>query len=207
MRGRRLSDLTGLTFGLLTAMESSFGQSGVQRVRLWTCRCTCGGVVIVRHCNLRNGHTTSCGCGKNVTHGNAFKGRRTPEYSAWDRMIQRCTNQRRDTYHHYGGRGIQVSERWRTFENFLADMGAKPSRRHTLERVDNGRGYEPGNVIWATMAVQMRNTRDNRLVTFDGVTLCVADWGLRQGLCPHVIAGRLNRGWSAERALRTPVTR
>lgn len=87
----------------------------------------------------------------------------TPEYRAWDAMKQRCTNPKANGYDGYGGRGITVCDRWRySFENFYADMGDRPSRDHSLDRIDNEGNYEPGNCRWATHSEQMKNrTRFN----------------------------------------------
>lgn len=87
----------------------------------------------------------------------------TKEYVAWLRMNQRCNCPGHDSYPHYGGRGIAICERWRTFENFLEDMGPKPSPKHSLDRRDVNGNYEPGNCRWATSAEQARNKRTTKL--------------------------------------------
>ncbi len=117
-------------------------------------------------------------------------------------MRGRCTNSRLKYYHRYGGRGIRVCERWQSFANFLADMGAAPSPQHTLDRFPNRDGdYEPGNCRWATRKEQSRNTCTNRLIEHDGETLCVAEWTARLGLSSSTIAKRLSRGESPATAL------
>src|SRR5688572_22665668 len=100
-----------------------------------------------------------------TTHGM----RKSLTYAAWGAMKQRCTNKKLACYPKYGGRGITVCERWmHSFENFLADVGEKPAKGYSLERVDNNKGYEPGNVIWATIKQQARNKRGLRMVQFAG---------------------------------------
>lgn len=96
-----------------------------------------------------------------LRHGHTSEGKATPTYVSWAHMLQRCENEDNRAYADYGGRGITVCERWHTFDNFLADMGEKPVGL-TLDRIDNDRGYEPGNCRWATRAVQNTNQRRNR---------------------------------------------
>ena len=97
--------------------------------------------------------------GYGVRHGHNRKvGRKTPTYLSWDNMIQRCTNPNRPEYPYYGGRGITVCDRWRSYENFLADMGERPDGL-TLDRINNDGNYEPGNCRWADRETQVRNRR------------------------------------------------
>lgn len=84
---------------------------------------------------------------------------KSPEYKCWENMIQRCTNPRAKGYENYGGRGISVNPLWRSFHKFLADVGPRPSTKHSLDRIDVNGNYEPGNVRWATPQQQAANTR------------------------------------------------
>lgn len=115
-------------------------------------------------------------------------------------MIRRCSCDH-PKYRHWHGRGITVCERWKTFENFLADMGPRPSPKHSLDRIDPDRGYEPGNVRWATRIEQNRNLRTVRRLTYNGVTLSVPEWAEKLGLCVGTLRVRLSRGRTVERAL------
>lgn len=136
-----------------------------------------------------------------VTHGKS----RTPEYWAWLAMKQRCSNPKHPAYRHYGGRGIQVCERWARFENFINDMGKRP-KGCELERVNNNKGYEPGNCTWAKRPQQMRNTRRTILLTLQGKTMCLKDWCKELGKCYPLVRRRfVDALWPLEKALQTPV--
>ena len=117
---------------------------------------------------------------------------RTPTYRIWIAMRSRCTNPNNAGFHKYGGRGIKVCARWQSFENFFADMGERPEGM-TLEREDNDGNYEPTNCRWATPAEQSRNTRRNRMLTYAGETLCMADWAERRGVGWDTLYHRLRR--------------
>jgi hypothetical protein len=167
-------DLTGERFGKWTAVKE--GPSGPSGNRRWHCRCDCGTTRLVLHNSLVQGLSVSCGkCGdgRRATHRMA----RTPTWKAWRSMMERCNNPKHPAYKNYGGRGITVCERWAKFEHFLEDMGERPEGQDLeLERLDNDRGYEPGNCEWASKKRQARNRRSNRLITYRGTTRCVAEW-------------------------------
>jgi hypothetical protein len=116
-------------------------------------------------------------------------------------MIQRCTDINNPAFIDYGGRDIEVCERWRTFKNFLADMGACPDGL-TIERIDNNKGYEPGNCCWATKQTQARNRRSSNMIEFAGKVQCLQAWADETGISRATIWSRIYRdGWSIERAL------
>jgi hypothetical protein len=150
--------------------------------RLLNCRCDCGVVKSVRLTSLRTGSTVSCGCfhkeqatalGKAArTHGQS----KTRVYWIWQAMISRCHDQRDKSYPRYGGRGTSVCQEWRdSFESFSDHMGPRPEGL-TLDRINSGGNYEPGNMRWATYKQQARNTRRNHLYTMNGETRCLAEW-------------------------------
>lgn len=119
-------------------------------------------------------------------------------------MVARCHYPANGMYRLYGARGVVVCERWRqSFDAFLEDMGRAPSPKHSLDRLDNARGYEPGNVRWATDDEQARNRTDNVMLEFDGERLCMTDWAERIGVAKSTLHNRLEKGWSLERALTT----
>src|SRR6476659_2464041 len=127
---------------------------------------------------------------------------RTPEYRIWCGMLARCRNPRIERYPLYGGRGISVCEKWHRFSAFFADMGPRPSPRHSIDRIDNDGNYEPGNCRWATPIEQRRNSSTSRLLTRDGRTLTAAEWSAELGLARGAVGRRIRRdGWAATDAL------
>jgi hypothetical protein len=133
---------------------------------------------------------------RNLKHGRSF----TRAYGSWSVMLKRCLTPSAEKYPAYGGRGIAVCERWLSFENFVADMG-KPPVGMTIDRIDNDGPYEPANCRWATAKQQSRNSRRNRWLTHDGISLPLCDWAQRVGLHRTTIAARLGLGWPVARAL------
>lgn len=127
---------------------------------------------------------------RNTKHGM----RATKTYSIWNGIIARCTRKSSSAYKAYGGVGIGVSERWRKFETFLSDMGECPSAEHTIDRIDNAKGYEQGNCRWATQEQQQNNRRNNRIIALDGERKTLQQWARCTGLSRHKISGRLDRG-------------
>ena len=201
-------DLTGQVFDRLTVVE--FAGKDKRGKILWSCRCVCGKEKAVRSDRLKSGATRSCGClqreavariqEENITHGHARRGNVTKTRQAWNHMKQRCYNPKDTGYKHYGGRGIQVCDRWLdSFENFLEDMGEVPYRL-TLERVNNNGNYEPGNCKWTTQKRQQNNRRNNKIIEFNGKTHTMSEWADILGINSATLKKRL-RNWSIERAL------
>lgn len=165
-------DLTGQRFGRLVALSPTRDRYRI----MWSCRCDCGAESTVTVGDLRHGATTSCGCWRREssslrsrTHGDS---RRNPkEYRIWRNIKTRCTNDAVAGYVNYGARGISMCDRWNeSYEAFLEDMGRSPPGT-SIDRIDNSRGYEPGNCRWATATTQARNTRTYKTnkVGFRGV--------------------------------------
>lgn len=124
-------------------------------------------------------------------------------YSVWQGMKYRCNNPNAPAYKNYGGRGIKICMRWsNSFHNFLSDMGERPTSKHTLDRIDNDKGYSPDNCRWATRAEQGRNTRANRLVTYNGQTKPLIEWSEITGVNYGTLRSRLDNGMSLEDAFR-----
>lgn len=124
----------------------------------------------------------------------------SPEYSTWAGMLKRCRNPKEPSYRIYGARGIDVCERWVTFANFFADMGLKPTRLHSIDRIDNNKGYEPGNCRWATRVEQNNNTRQNHRLTINGETRTFVQWCEITGIPQAIIYRRKKRGLPFELA-------
>jgi hypothetical protein len=140
----------------------------------------------------------------NTKHGHAGRRRKTRTYRLWEAMHRRCSMPSQQSYPLYGGRGIRVCDRWRSFESFLADMGECPEQG-SLDRINGDGHYEPGNCRWASQKQQQRNRRGNRLIEHDGVTATVAEWAERTGVPSATIRARIDRyGWSAGQALTAP---
>ena len=153
---------------------------------------------------LLSHRSQSCGCGGEQIHTSHGRSR-SPEYDVWHAMLQRCHNPNNRRYRDYGARHITVCDSWRlSFAAFFADMGPRPTTKHTIERLNNNQGHTPSNTVWATQAQQSRNMRRNRFITFHGETMCVLDWSHRSGIPNSTLRHRLRKGWSVERALTTP---
>ncbi len=169
----------------------------------WWCVCKCGNRTKVRGYQLRTGHTVSCGCyarentiARSTTHG----GCQYPEYNVWACMLDRCQRKTNTYYKNYGGRGIVVCNRWQKFDHFLADMGSRPSAAHTLERMDNDKGYSPKNCCWATRQEQGLNTRRTRWVVLGAKRLPAKLAAQLLGIPYKLFHRRLSWGWPVERA-------
>jgi len=187
----------GSQFGLWTVLElAGTGRQGL----LFKCKCACDAEHVVSGATLRNGTSTRCrSCAADAKRGKGRHGATgSPEYRAWSHMITRC----RPEYERakdYFDRGICVSIEWtgsRGFEAFLSHIGSRPSTGHSLDRIENDKGYEPGNVRWATRRQQQRNMRSNLVLTIDGKTMCLAEWALESPVKENTIYYRLKRGWT-----------
>lgn len=208
MKYRDYTPMIGKKYGrwLVKSIESD----GIRKVA--TCVCDCGTEKQVRVSTLDSGESTSCGCyakeqssQRSRLHGLS----RTSEYQSYSSMVHRCTNSTDQDWHHYGGRGIKVCDRWlepdgKGFLNFLEDMGEKP-HKYEIDRIDVNGNYEPSNCRWATRKEQTRNTRFNHIVEYNGESKCLAEWSDELNIPYKILIDRLGKlRWSVEKAFTHP---
>lgn len=203
-----LSDLKGKKFGLLTIKDEA-PQRGVNRFVV--CDCECGTVGEFRLADVRFGRSTNCGCvrskkmvARNTTHGLTSH----PLYRMWRGMKERCEYSGHAKYFRYGGRGITVCPEWKSNFKSFVDWATVSGYAEGLEidRINNDGNYEPDNCRWVTVKANRRNTSSNRILVFNGVSKCMAEWAEEIGISADAIKDRLNKlGWSVERALSTPL--
>lgn len=199
-------DLTGRKYPWFTVVSSSPVKNKYNKT-LWLCWCKCGNTFKATTSAINSGNNTSCGCMKNkahITHGKT----KSPEYAIWQGMLQRCTNTNSTGYANYGARGIKVCDRWlESFENFLADMGFRPSRKHSIERTDNDGDYCPENCKWALPIEQLNNRRNNVYYTYNGVKRTLSQLAREYNINRATLAVRLKRGATIEEAITKEVGR
>lgn len=217
----KLIDLAGLKFGRLTVISLA---PMTTRIGRWHCICDCGNTTVSDGRTLRNGTSSSCGCyhREEITNRATMRSiaaahalgyadvadylrAKRGAYQSWTGLRSRCNNPKNPEYHYYGGRGITVCARWDRIDNFLADMGARPSPRHSIDRKDVNGDYSPDNCRWATKPEQSNNRRNTIFLSHAGATKPLADWSREIGIPHGVLRHRINRGWSPEKCLTTPV--
>ena len=209
-------DLTGQKFNMLLVISLNSRNKWSQQ--LWDCLCDCGKKVIVLTRDLKIGHTKSCGCLqvkhcreqaiRNKTHG--MYG--THFYKKFDSILQRCTNPNFTNFIYWGGRGIKCE--WTSFEDFKKDMYESyrdhvkkfGEKQTTIDRINNNGNYCKENCKWATYKEQNRNSRNVRLLEYEGEKKSISEWAELYGLTYNILKLRLSRQkWSIEKALNTPV--
>jgi len=200
----KLINRSGHRYGRLSVLKDS-GERKEGQV-LWRCICDCGNKTTVRSSNLANGVTKSCGCFSRESSSKRMKTHdmtNSPEFIIWGSMIARCTNPKHKSFKRYGERGITVCDEWHKFENFYKDMGNRPKKGLTLDRIDNEKDYSKENCKWSTTKEQNRNRHNS--VSFNGE--CTAVAAQRLGCSTSAIIKRLKRGWTIEKAFTTPVVK
>lgn len=176
--------------------------------------CDCGTEITIGVYGLVRGDIKSCGClrsdtsklmaiARNTTHGNSNH----DLYQIWTGIIKRCTNPRHKAYSMYGARGITVCDRWKaSFEDFVSDVGDRPSPNHSIDRIDNDAGYSPDNCRWATQTEQCRNTRRNRVYEINGEEKSLVEWCAIYNAKYGRVIDRLEKlGWPILDALTKPI--
>lgn len=187
------------TFGRWTVIARGNGYK-------WRARCVCGTEREVNVYSLLHGGSTSCGCLRKETisvvrksHGMSQRS----EYTIYQGIRKRCNNPSDKLFSYYGGRGIKCL--FDTFEEFYAEVGDRPNKSYSIDRIDNDGHYEKGNLRWATRQQQAENRSNARLVTIDGVTRNVSQWCRIYGRTPDTVGTRyLKQGWCMECAITLP---
>lgn len=207
-------DLLGQRFTRLLVVECA-EKIPNKRATRWKCICDCGAIVVASQQCLRRGNTKSCGCLRRQmamrpkTHGKS----RTVEHNIWVGILSRCRNPNRKSFPRYGGRGIEVCDRWVSGENgisgfecFLIDVGNRPSGSLSIDRINVNGDYEPGNVRWADILTQANNKRNTRQVNYRGTIMPLTDAVRIGGSVIHYESAwtRIKWGWPVDIAVETP---
>ena len=215
---RPQNDLTGKRFGrwLVESFVGTRKKPGSYQCTLWQCVCDCGTQKIVAGYSMVSGDSQSCGCHArevsrkvNTTHGASVDpviGGRNYLYDLWRDFRGRCNNPKAKSFKNYGGRGISYYPAWDNCAVFVhdvvAEIGHRPNRTYSFDRINNNGNYEPGNIRWSTYAEQNRNKRTTHNITINDETMCLTDWATRCGQTPERVNVRINRlGWTPEEAL------
>jgi hypothetical protein len=202
--------LTGSKFNRLTFISKQPTNRNNHAIGIF--KCDCGNTCELRLTRVVNGVTKSCGCLKkesaktmgksNITHGM----KKTSEYRIWAGIKSRCYNPKTSQYKNYGAIGRVMSEEWKnSFVAFLRDMGKRPSNKHSVERIDNSKGYSKENCRWATSKEQTRNTNYNVNLEYNGKTKTIVDWSIDLKINQSTIRERLKSGKSIEYSLTHPI--
>lgn len=197
-----LINLKGKRFDRVIVLEQSSTKGNHAE---WECLCDCGEIFYRRSSNLFRSKRQSCGIGecaktKNMKHGMCY----TKEYKVWRGMMARCSNENHEAYADYGGRGIEVCERWAKFENFYEDMGKSPKGLQ-LDRIKNDGNYCKSNCRWTTPKINSNNRRSSNRITCNGITKTLSEWGDHVGGSRHTVSDRIKKGWPLEMATSIPV--
>ena len=207
-----VKDLTGQRFGRLVAIEC-VGRTNNGNAK-WLCKCDCGNEAEIASYLLRKGITQSCGCIKReqneemfTTHGESKGSKRTRLYRIWSGIKTRCYNTNQAyAFGKYGAKGIEMCQEWRNSYEAFRDWSLSNGYADglTIDRIDPRGNYEPSNCRWITQQEQQNNRTNNHLITYNGETHTIAEWGRLMNFSKAVIPHRLARGWSIEKIMTTP---
>jgi hypothetical protein len=200
-------DITGNTYGMLTAIKFLYIKD---HRAFWLFLCECGEYKETMKQSVKSGDTKSCGCSsrsmmieKVKKHGKSG----TPIYEAWRNMLQRCYYKKSISFKNYGGRGIVVSKEWHDFNIFYKDMGDPPFSGASIDRKNVNGNYEKANCRWATTKQQARNKRENVIIKYQGVELCLSEWADIYNLKRGTLKRRIDLGWDIGDALNKPISK
>lgn len=199
----KLKDLTGQKFEKLTVIKRVENDKN-NRVQ-YLCKCECGSIKIIRGSSLTSGNTKSCGCNFGRKKTQSFYGTRL--YRIWANIKSRCTNPKYIRFEDYGGRGINICDEWKEFNNFK-DWSLKHNYSDALQidRINNNGNYGPSNCHWVKPFENSRNKRNNLFFTYKDTTLCLKDWALKLNIDYILLYNRIViRKWSFEKAINTPI--
>lgn len=199
VKSKKFKDLTGLKFNHFTAIEVAENRNGVY---YWLWKCDCGALLkikgsLVTRKNKPQKSCKDCYSKRRILHGQT----NTKEFFAWRGILSRCNDKNSKSYSSYGGRGIFVCDRWLEFKNFYEDMGKAPSKKHSIDRINNDKGYFKENCRWATSKMQVLNRRNTRYIEYNGIKKSISEWAESLGMHYAKLFNRINRGWDIEKAL------
>lgn len=202
---RKSPELVGKRFGRLKVIRRN-GSSKHKRA-LWLCRCDCGNELTVIGNSLTVGRVNSCGCLKIeqlkerlITHGLTTSEHFHPLYETWSGIKDRINNPNNPGWHNYGGRGIKICDRWKdSFQNFIDDMGPRPSDKHSIDRIDNDGDYCPDNCRWATRKQQANNKQTSISITIGNQTKPISEWCKHYKIKYATALWRFNHGWAIDK--------
>lgn len=188
-------------------IESYIGKTE-KGVHFWSAKCSCGNSIQIRSSGIKK--TDSCGCvslKKASKTNSTHRMRHSSEYRSWIGMRVRILKKTEPSYPRYGGRGITICDSWKnSFESFYADMGPKPSPRHSIDRVDNNAGYCKENCRWATPKQQMRNRSTTVMVEYNEATVALAELCEKFNVDINDVYRRIHLNkWDVHRAITTPI--
>lgn len=202
MRRKRIIN-AGDRFGRLVVVNGT--NCSTTKHPKYLCLCDCGATKEIRKGGLFRGDTSSCGCFRieSATRNSTKHGKHgLPEYKVWKSMNDRIANPNNKHWNRYGGRGISICDRWRDFDNFITDMGQRPTPKHQIDRINNDGNYEPSNCRWVTKTENMRNTSLCVEFKYKGQSKTLGEWSEIYGLNRMTLYNRVNRlGWDIEKAL------
>lgn len=196
--------LIGKTFGSLTVL-SKVGTTNKRYT--FSCLCSCGKIITCIGGNLVSGNTKSCGCLRvGLPHKKKYNKlcANNPTHTSWRSMIARTTNKNDFLHKSYRDRGIVVCKEWLDYNNFVRDMGERPSNT-SIDRINNNDGYYKDNCRWATPIQQANNTSRNVFIEYNGERHTVTEWSRILGIRDCTLYSRITNGWSIDRVMTKTV--